>query len=107
MTEDEDEGVAWDAAHNERTPIEAVIVAASNSRTSSAEAALHALGTRVEAVADMDAEAVADLFDAARQDGMAFKNFEAFRQAYDYTYGEGAMGNPMLAANIFAEPREN
>ncbi|WP_051259328.1 HEAT repeat domain-containing protein [Schaalia suimastitidis] len=48
-----------------------------------------------------------ELFDAARGDGLAFKTEEAFREAYDYTYGEGGMGNPMLAANIFAEPREN
>lgn len=52
-------------------------------------------------------ENMQELFDAARQDGMAFRTEAAFREAYDYTYGEGAMGNPMLAANIFAEPREN
>lgn len=48
-----------------------------------------------------------DLFATANRDGLAFKTEEAFREAYDYTYGEGEMGNPMLAANIFAEPCEN
>ena len=101
LAEDDSSWVRENVAENENTTTDALFSLVANGSDTGERKIIQRL------IGEYEEENMKELFDAARQDGMAFKYLDAFREAYDYTYGEGAMGNPMLAANIFAEPREN